>query len=224
MTPSAQSRELVRGAFDLHVHVDPDVVGRIVDDITLAERFRDLGLAGFGLKSHYTSTAERARVVNRAVPQVRAVGALTLNAAVGGLNPLAVEVAAREGARTVWLPTVDSINEAGHLAELPPGAKLPVWVKLQQDLRDRGIAIEPVPITDDAGELVPELRAVIDTIAQHQLVLATGHLSRDEIFLVVDAAVGAGVADIVVTHPEFPSQNLSTDDQRELAGRGALLE
>jgi Family of unknown function (DUF6282) len=55
-------------------------------------------------------------------------------------------------------------------------------------------------------------------------VLATGHLGRDEIFTVVDAAVQEGVRQIVITHPEFPSQNLSIEDQRDLAQRGALLE
>ena len=33
----------LRGAYDLHIHVDPDVVGRIVDDVTLAERFASAG-------------------------------------------------------------------------------------------------------------------------------------------------------------------------------------
>src|SRR4051794_25520874 len=113
MTATARARDLVRGSYDLHVHVDPDVIGRIVDDVTLATRFASWGLAGFGLKSHYTSTAERARVVNRVALGARAIGTLTLNAAVGGLNPVAVEIAAREGARIVWLPTVDSVNEAG---------------------------------------------------------------------------------------------------------------
>jgi hypothetical protein len=32
------------------------------------------------------------------------------------------------------------------------------------------------------------------------------------------------VREIVITHPEFPSQNLSLDDQTALAARGALLE
>ena len=222
--PTDRARELLQGAYDVHIHIAPDVVPRIVDDVTLAKRFLELGMAGFTLKSHYTSTAERAAVVRAAVPGADVRGAIALNRAVGGLNPLAVEVAGREGARTVWLPTVDSINEAGHLAELPPGAKLPVWVKLQQDLRDRGIVIEPVPITDDSGELLPEMHAVLETVAQHQMVLATGHLSRDEIFKVVDAAIGAGIRDVVVTHPEFPSQNIGPEDQRDLAARGALLE
>jgi hypothetical protein len=61
-------------------------------------------------------------------------------------------------------------------------------------------------------------------IAGHGMLLATGHLSKDEIFAVVDGALEAGVADVVVTHPEFPSQSLSVDDQRALAERGALLE
>jgi hypothetical protein len=61
-------------------------------------------------------------------------------------------------------------------------------------------------------------------IARHDLVLATGHLSRDEIFAVVDAAVEAGVQTIVVTHPEFPSQRISPADQEQLAERGALME
>ena len=56
------------------------------------------------------------------------------------------------------------------------------------------------------------------------MVLATGHLSRDEIFAVVDAALEEGVETIVITHPEFPSQNLTVEDQRALAERGALLE
>ena len=102
---------LVEGAYDLHVHVAPDVPQRRIDDRTLAQRFAELGLAGFALKSHYTSTAERAQVVSALVPEVRVVGTLTLNWAVGGMNALAVEIAAREGARIVWMPTVDSPAE-----------------------------------------------------------------------------------------------------------------
>jgi hypothetical protein len=221
--PSRRARELLQGAFDTHLHIGPDVVERKIDDISLAHRFAELGMAGFLLKSHYTSTAERASVVSAAVPGVRVLGAISLNRAVGGMNPLAVEVAAREGARTVWLPTVDSVNES-HEREAPPGAKVPVWVKLQLELREQGIEIEPVPVVDSDGGVLAQTRAVLATIARHQMVLATGHLGRDEIFTVVDAAVQEGVREIVITHPEFPSQNLSIEDQRGLVQRGALLE
>jgi Family of unknown function (DUF6282) len=222
-TPSHDARNLLRGAYDTHIHVAPDVVPRIVDDISLARRFEKLGMDGFVLKSHYTSTAERAAVVRAAVPGVRALGAIVLNRAIGGLNALAVEVAAREGVRTVWLPTVDSVNES-HERDAPPGAAVPVWVKLQLDLREQGIEIPPVPVVDEHGAVVPELSAVLERIAHHGLLLATGHLSRDEIFTVVEAARGAGVTQIVITHPEFPAQALTIDDQISLARRGALLE
>jgi Family of unknown function (DUF6282) len=221
--PSDRARALLKGAFDTHLHIAPDVVERKIDDISLAHRFEQLGMAGFVLKSHYGSTAERAAVVRAAVPGIRALGAISLNRAVGGINPLAVEIAAREGARTVWLPTVDSVNES-HERDAPPGAKVPVWVKLQLELREQGIEIEPVPVVDGSGAVLSETREVLVMIARHGLGLATGHLGRDEIFTIVDAALAEGVRDIVVTHPEFPSQNLSVDDQRALAERGALLE
>ena len=49
---------LVQGAYDLHVHV---ARSRRIDDVTLARQCAEVGLAGFAaLKSHYTSTAERA--------------------------------------------------------------------------------------------------------------------------------------------------------------------
>jgi hypothetical protein len=222
--PTSRARELVRGAYDPHIHVAPDVVERRISDVALARRFAELGLAGFGLKSHYTSTAERARVVSEAVPEVDTIGAITLNRAVGGLNAVAVEIAAREGARIVWFPTVSSENEQHEVLAADPNGKVPVWVRFELELRDAGVAPEPVPVVDASGALLPEAHEVIAAIARHDLVLATGHLSRDEIFAVVDAAAEAGVGRIVVTHPEFPSQRISVEDQCALAERGALME
>jgi hypothetical protein len=223
--PTQAARELVRGAFDTHVHIDPDLIPRSVDDVTLAGLFAERGLAGFLLKSHYVSTAERARVVTRVAPDgVQVKGAITLNNAVGGLNPLAAEIAGREGARTVWLPTVDAANETAGRVDPAPGAKLPAWAQMQQDLRARGMDAPPVAVVDEAGAVVPALHQVLEVVASHGMQLATGHLSRDEIFAVVDAAVEHGVQDIVVTHPDFPSQSLGLEDQLALARKGALLE
>src|SRR5919197_5330600 len=145
--PSDRARVLVQGGYDLHVHVAPDVPRRRIDDRTLAERFAELGLAGFALKSHYTSTAERAQVVSALFPKVEVVGTLTLNRAVGGMNPIAVEIAAREGARIVWMPTVDSPAETAGRTEPKPGDKVPQWAKLQHDLRGLGFSVEPVRVT-----------------------------------------------------------------------------
>jgi hypothetical protein len=222
--PSERARVLVRGSYDLHVHIAPDVPPRRIDDVTLARRFAELGLAGFALKSHYTSTAERAQIVSSLVPGVEVLGTLTLNRAVGGMNALAVEIAAREGARIVWMPTVDSPAETAGRTEPKPGDNVPQWAKLQHELRGLGLGVEAVEVTNAAGELLPETRDVLAAIARHGLILATAHLGRDDTFAVVDGAVQAGVATIVVTHPEFPCQNFSIDDQVALADRGCLLE
>jgi hypothetical protein len=222
--PSDAVRELVRGAYDLHVHIWPDVVERRIDDIGLARRFAELGLAGFVLKSHYNSTAERAAVVREAVPGVEVLGAIVLNRAVGGVNPVAVEIAAREGARKVWLPTVDSENERAHLAAAGPDAKLPVWSKLEFELREKGIGADPVPVLDGAGRVLPETRDVLAVAAEHAMVLSTGHISATDALTVVNAALAEGVANVVVTHPDYPGQAISIDDQVELARKGGMIE
>ena len=213
----------LEGAIDLQVHVAPDVIERRIDDLDLAREFLAHGLRGFVLKSHYFPTAERAKVVSKAVPGVTAYGALTLNHSVGGLNPVAVELAGRSGAKIVWMPTVDAANEtAGR--EDGPGTKLPFWAKIQRELAATGISPPPLSVLDAAGELSDATRRCMDVIARHGMILATGHLGRAEIFALVRAAGSMGVRKVVVTHAEFPSQNLSADEQRELAGMGAFIE
>ncbi len=250
-TPSEWARRLVLGAYDLHVHVAPDVMRRRVTDLQLARRCQDVGLAGFVLKSHYVSTAERAAVLNEVLAEgtgsggtgggagvggtgvggtgggaggVRVIGALTLNASVGGMNPLAVEIAAREGARILWMPTLDALNHRATHGDLPEGATPPMWLALQADLDAQGITVDPVPVVDAAGQPLPATREVLRLAAHHELVVATGHLSAFEMRVVADAAFEAGVRHVIATHPEFPQQNMSRDDQLALARQGAFLE
>lgn len=222
--PSEHARSVVVGSYDLHVHVAPDVMPRRTDDLTLARRCAETGIAGFVLKSHYVPTAERAAVVRSAVPGTAAMGAITLNNSVGGMNPAAVEIAAREGARVVWMPTVDSVNQRTSSATDPGNATPPVWASFQADLAGDEVIAPPVAVVDEDGRVLPGVRQVMSVIARHHIILATGHLSRDEIFAVVDCALDLGVKHMVVTHPEFTSQRLSIADQKRLAAKGALLE
>jgi hypothetical protein len=222
--PSAAARALVAGAYDTHVHVAPDVMERRIDDLDLAHRFAAVGLAGFVLKSHYVTTAERAAVVRKAAPGVDVLGAITLNGSMGGMNPAAVEIAGRLGARIVWMPTVDSRNQRTSTAGDLPGAKPAMWGALQADLHAQGIVPDVVEVVGADGDVLDEVRQVLRVVARHDMVLATGHLAAAEIVTVVRAAREEGVRRIVVTHPEFTSQRLPVADQRRLAGMGALLE
>jgi len=119
---SSAAWKCLEGAYDVQIHVGPDVIPRRIDDIDCAKEFLAHGMRGFVLKSHYVQTGERAQVVNKAVPGFKAYGAITLNHSVGGLNPVAVELAGRSGCKMVWMPTVDAENETAGRVDGPHGA------------------------------------------------------------------------------------------------------
>ena len=215
--------ECIAGAYDLHVHVAPDVISRRIDDIGLAREFLARGLKGFILKSHYLPTVERAQVVSKAVPGIQAFGAVTLNHSVGGLNPVVVEIAGRSGCKLVWMPTVDAENET---AGLPTGGhkKLPFWAEIQRELAAMGISPPRMRVIGEDGKLLPHTRMCMELIGKHDMIMATGHLGRDEIFALVKGAKEMHLHKVLVTHAEFPSQNLSAGEQVELADLGAVIE
>src|SRR5437016_3903970 len=222
MTPATPTQETIQvsdrawkvleGAYDLQVHVGPDVIARRIDDVDCAREFLARGMKGFVLKSHYIQTGERAQVVTKAVPGSKVFGALTLNHSVGGLNPVAVELAGRTGCKIVWMPTVDAENETA--GRLDGGTqKLPFWAKIQRELAAEGISPPPLLVVDQSGRLVEPARRCIERIAKHDMILATGHLGRREIFALVGAAGPMGGRNVLVTQAEFPSQHPNGDGQ-----------
>lgn len=223
-TPISEAAwEAIQGAYDLQVHVAPDVIERRIDDLDLAQEFLAHGLKGFVLKSHYIPTAERAAVVTKAVPGIEAYGAITLNHSVGGLNPVALEIAGRSGNKIVWFPTVDAANEtAGRLDG--PSDKLPFWAKIQREIAAAGITRPPMTVLDGEGKISEDAQQCLELIAKHDMILATGHLGRHEIFPLVKEARATGVNRIIVTHAEFPSQSLTAEEQIALADLGAVIE
>src|SRR5712691_12509894 len=184
---SDRAWKALEGAYDLQVHVGPDVIARRIDDIDCAKEFLAHKMKGFVLKSHYIQTGERAQVVTKAVPGSRVFGAVTLNHSVGGLNPVAVELAGRTGCKIVWMPTVDAKNEtAGRLDG--GSAKLPFWAQIQRELATEGISPPPLSVVDAAGKVTEPARRCLERIAKHNMILATGHLGRPEIFALVRSA------------------------------------
>ena len=221
--PSQEAWAAIEGGYDLQVHVAPDVIARRIDDLDLAKEFLGRGLKGFVLKSHYFPTAERAAVVSKAVPGIRAMGAITLNHSVGGLNPVALELAGRSGCKIVWMPTVDAANET---AGRPDGTKknLPFWAKIQLELAATGISPPPITVLDESGKLSAQARTCLELIHKHNMILATGHLGKREILALVRTAKEIGLQRVLVTHAEFPSQSLTAQEQVELADLGAMIE
>lgn len=216
-------KDLIRGAYDLHVHSAPDVLPRKMDDLEMAQRIVDSGMAGYAIKSHYFCTAERAELVNKLFPGCKAIGTVTLNSSIGGINPTAVEMAARAGAKLVWFPTCDSEHELAHVFSGDPNKKLPYWAQIIVQLKEDGIKTPTISLIRD-GKLIDAAYEVLDVIAKKDIILATAHVSHEEAFALVKAAKERGVKRIVITHVDFPTTFYSIDEQKELAKYGAYME
>lgn len=211
--------ELLEGAIDTHIHAGPSIFPRLMDAVEAAEAARAAGMRGLVFKHHHTSTVDRAYFARRAVPDIEVYGGITLNYAVGGLNPFAVDAALRLGAKIVWMPSVDARNHRVHFGELGKyGSKLD-YGKPRFYEEAEGITI----IRDD-GSLDPRLEPILESIADADAAVATSHLSVEESKALVDEALRRGVMRIVVTHVAFVTAALSIQEQRWMAERGAFLE
>jgi uncharacterized protein DUF6282 len=191
--------------FDLHVHSAPCVFPRLGDDVETVGWYEAAGFTGCVLKGHSEPTAGRALAAS-AGRKLAVHGAVVLNAAVGGLNPPAVEAALARGARVVWMPTLDALShrEAG----LPrPRAESAAY------------AIPPVDTTTEAA-----VGEICTLVAGADAVLATGHLSGAEVAWLLPVARAAGVRRILLTHPSFTVPSLAVSATRALAEQGAYAE
>jgi hypothetical protein len=203
--PPPPKVSLVTGVIDMHVHSHPDVFGRNMDDIDVAQLAKSRGMRGIVLKNHISETASRAALVMKVVPGIEVFGGIVLNNAVGGINPNAVEWMHRiYGGRgkVVWLPTFESDKHVKTFSS--PDAK--------------GIVVAP------NGQVLPEIDAILRIIARENLVLATGHVHPEEVIAVVRRARELGVKNMVITHGFTNVPGLTMAQAKEVAEMGALIE
>lgn len=191
----------LNGLIDMHIHSAPDVRKRKLTDIEVAKAAKNAGMTAVVLKSHVTLTADRARIAESIVPGIRVFGGLTLNEQVGGINPSAVRSAIDMGAKVIWLPTTSSANHKEYHGELG------------------GISL-----INRSGDLLPELLEIFKLIRNSKAVLATGHISMDEILRIVPIAKNEGLEKILITHPEVPWINMPIEKQKGLLEFGVMFE
>jgi len=195
----------IEGLIDFHNHNAPDVFGRAVDDDESAQLYMARTMEAIVLKNHVALTADRAWLVRKHNPGIKAFGGVVLNGAAGGINPEAVQWMWRmQGGygRVVWLPTFDADNHVKHFKDAPEGIK----------------------VVGPDGKALPALREVLKVCAQQKLVLCTGHASPTEVLAIAEAARDAGCDRIVVTHAEFEVVNMSVEQMKKAASMGAKLE
>lgn len=207
--------KILSGSIDMHLHCAPDTIPRKLDALELAQKAKNAGMKAILLKSHAFPTAPLAVTVEKAIPDIRVFGGLALNYSVGGINPEAVKTAIALGARVIWLPTISARNHVQRVRTTSAAAHMG---KLG------GASGEGIYIRDASGQVIPEVLRVIALVKEADIILATGHLSLEEIKALAKEVKRAGLRKFVVTHPELDMTWISNEEQKELLRYGACFE
>ncbi|MEE3366815.1 MAG: DUF6282 family protein [Planctomycetota bacterium] len=191
------------GLIDFHVHSGPDSFTRSTTDFEIARIARARKMGALVLKNHFTMTADRAVLAERATGQ-RCYGGIVLNRAVGGLNAEAIRrmvTFTGDRGKVVWLPTFDAANHVRRFEEKRPAVEV---------VRD--------------GKPVAALAEIFSLCAKHDLVLETGHSSATECLVLLAAARRAGVKKLIVTHAMADPIRMTIPQMKQAAKLGAKLE
>jgi hypothetical protein len=200
----APADELILGAIDMHCHHGPDPHrARSVDAEEAAREADAIGMRALVLKSHAYPTGPVAILMQKQVQRLRVFGGICCDFEVGGLNPAAVEVALRTGAKVVWMPTFSSIPDRRKLNLPGPG----------------------IALLDERAHPVSPLHDILRLARQHDAVVATGHVDLPELFALADACRELGVK-LVMTHAleTHVGADHTVAHAVEMAARGALIE
>lgn len=217
--PGAADR-LLAGAVDFHHHGYPEISFEArtrMEDADALRTARGAGMAGLVLKSHMWPTVGRAYLLKEQVPGIEILPSITLNFAVGGLNPMAVETAAKQGARMVFMPTwsaAHDIERGGMSAYLRRFLDRACELKPERGLR----------LTGPDGKLLPETRECLDAARQYNMVVCTAHVSPAESLALADGAKDHGIDEVVFSHPDSHSVGASREQIRDMVQLGAICE
>jgi hypothetical protein len=231
-----KDRELLKGAIDLHVHIDPDIKTphRAQNGYECALAMKEAGMRAVIFKPLGLPSTSMAYMVNLVVDDFLAFGAITLNRCVGGLNPVAVKHALLQGdgAKAVWFPTADSLSHAQFFSRgLYPfvegyekGLKEERKKRFQSAYSIIRTKPEEAVLVFKNGALLDAAREILDLVAEAGVILGTGHMPAADADRFIDEAKKAGVKKIVIPHPTWKVMDYSLDDMIKLADKGAYLE
>ena len=204
--------EVLDGAFDMHVHAYPDpLIDTGWDQYQVTKMATDIGMGGCNFKAHTFPTAATVPFVNMMVEDyaksvdkkpARAYGGIVLNYYSGGLNPDSVEMVARLGGKTVWLPSHDSAHHNRVIDD--PGTN---WIEL----------------LDENDKPVPELYKIFEIVAANDMILDPCHASTKQRFIVVREAKKVGVKRFMITHPNWNVTKMTMDQMIEISRMGAYI-
>ncbi|MDP3015970.1 MAG: DUF6282 family protein, partial [Deltaproteobacteria bacterium] len=212
---------LLEGAVELHAHAYPEFSLRMrgrVHEIEWAELARAAGMRAIVMKSQVFPTVERANLVRRVVSGIEVFGGITLNHPMGGLNPLAVEIAGELGGKVVWMPTWGSKNDLSKSQFYLN--RMRAYVRtLNQAVPGPDSGIEIL----EGGKLKSVVKEIIQIARDHKMFISSGHISIQESLVLVEECTKQRVT-FTLAHPFSRSVGASIDDQKEVAKRGGYIE
>jgi len=207
--------DLLNGAYDIHVHCSPDVIPRSQDAIALFKDAQKAGMAGIVLKEHTTSTVGRVFVLNQLEQnQPKFYSSLCLNPTVGDINLSAVESSIRAGVDIIFFPTYGSQHHISIWGAGKPPTAFPFSVSSPSG----------VSILKSDGTLKQKCSPILKMIADHNIILATGHISPEESLALILKAKQMGCKRIIVTHASESITGMSVSQQKEAVKSGAFIE
>lgn len=219
MTTTSPATAVLEGAVDLHVHPSPSPMPRRIGTVEAARLAREAGFRAIVVKSHHHSTVTDVLALrDNGLDQLDGIevfGGVALNGAVGGINPMAVDLALKLGGRIVWFPTIASPQHIDHHAA-HPNLRFPrVTVHVRPEA--------PIDVVDERGALRPEVYEILESIRDADAILASGHMAPDRITAVLEAARDVGVRRMLVNHPNFVIE-ASLEEARRWVELGAVIE
>lgn len=206
---------LLGGAIDLDCRSGPSVHTRHFSHDRAAEEAAAAGLGALAHRDDYYPTTPIAAILEKTVLAdlgVKLVSGVVLNNYVGGLNPYAVEHELMLGGRIIWMPTLSAANHIRNSYRDAPQ---------RTDAHRR--PLEALSVIDARGAITDPVHEILDLIAEHDAVLASGHLHISEIFALFAAARRAGVERLLVNQP-VRHAGATIADLGELAEGGAFIE
>jgi len=218
------SRDLLKGAIDIHVHAGPHIFSspRRVDPVEAAIEARDAGMRAIVYMDVFEMSNGTSWIVNRVVKDFETFGGLIMNTVYGGMNPRAVKTALYYGTGAKYVSfgahsTYFQAAREGHLVdgEFVPLSELYPEFKTQE--LDRCIRI---PLEDDPD---PALDEILRLIADHPLVyLNTGHISVPEALRLIELAGQYGIKKVLVASSVTKIATMT--ELRFMAESGAFIE
>lgn len=207
---------LLKGAIELHCHCAPSLYPRRQTDWELVGDLKASGMAGAVIKSHESQTVDRTALIRMAEPDLHVYGGLVCNEMTGGLSPAPVDAAIRLGAKIIWMPTVSARAHRSYYQRNRSGR-----IHATTPVLQRGPGLE---IWDENRRILPEVHEILRLIAEADVVLATGHLSPEEVYSLMKAAKEHRVEKILIQHADLGIAPIPLEAQRELVKEGAIIE